>query len=366
MDLVQLLAPAIAAFLAGCLICWLLWRWRQHSVPVEEWSNLERRRRLLEGENLRLQDRVQLLEQQSQEFPSLREAISTRDDQILALEHDIGVSQAREIGITTRLEQLSNDLGDARRRERHLEDEVLGLRRDLTNASALTPAIGEASAEGASRAEDTARIQELEGQLAESEELVAKAERIAREAQRQAEVAQKQAAKSPPASTGAARPVSLLPIDEPVARPSADLNSNADANATANGVGAGSDDHEAVIDLDDLARLEQELSEAQSRNDELAAAKTTLEAEVVDAQTRIDNLVIDLRDRAASDAELSRLTTLATAREAEVDTLKRHLAKVSTRADASAVLAAELRSRLDNQLMQTSQLEQKLRASGRQ
>lgn len=371
MELAQVLAPAVAAFLAACLLCWVMWRWRQHSVPVEDWSSLERRRRLLEGENLRLQDRVQLLEQQNQEFPGLREAISTRDDQILALEHDIGIVQAREIGISTRLEQFTNDLTDAQRRERQLEAEVMNLRSD--HATAASNAIsGNGSKTGdLSSPDDRKRIEDLEARLATSDALVAKAERIAVEAQRQAtesesraaaaatEVAEAKAlaakaqangAPAQPASAASTspRPISLLSVDSGAKRDATD--------------GPAADDGlPEVVDIDALHQLEVDLAEAEAHNTTLEAAKAQLESEVGAANTRIDKMVIDLRDRASSATELRRLSTVANSREAEVNALQRQLAKVSARADASAVLAAELRSRLDNQLMQNSQLEQQLK-----
>ena len=135
MDLVTLIASAIGAFVVAFVICWLAWRWRKTSLPSEEWNRLSRRQELVESENLRLQDRVNLLTEQSEEFPVLRTAISERDAKLLQMEHELGIAQAREIGAVTRRDQTHEELVDVRARERQLQSEVLELRefRDEAN-----------------------------------------------------------------------------------------------------------------------------------------------------------------------------------------------------------------------------------------
>jgi len=342
-DLVQFIVPAAAAFVVASIICWLMWRWRQHAVPNEEWARLERRRRLLEGENLRLQDRVELLGQQNQEFPSLRAAISDRDDQILELEHNVGIAQAREIGIATRLDQFSADLNDATLRERELEAEVLRLR-DANAASeqqiaelratglqASLPPPPPASLQPAiSRPNDLSRIAELEEQ-------VALAEARAIQAEAEASELAARAAEAKPAGFG-------LPLIAEESLP------------------AGSEETSAEhADADErIAVLETRLRDAQASAREATLREAVLTAEVAEARERVDKMVIDLRNHASSDAEIDRLSSVASGREAEIKDLQLKIRKLASRADASAVLSAELRSRLDNQLVANGNLEQQL------
>lgn len=188
MDLVTLIASVIGAFLAGCVICWLAWRWRKTTLSTEEWDHLTRRKGLVESENLRLQDRVNLLTEQSNEFPGLRTAISERDEKLLRMEHDLGIAQAREIGAVTRRDQFFDELEDARSRERQLQSEVLELREFRDEAherlaradnviakarakdAGLTKAKGQASLNGTDSASDTVAVAQLRAELAEAHE----------------------------------------------------------------------------------------------------------------------------------------------------------------------------------------------------
>ena len=87
-DYLSVFTAAGAAIVAFTL-AWLAWKWRKRSVNIDQWNDIVKTSEQNRIENERLTEQVSYTHELETEYSSLRQAISSRDARILALQDNL-------------------------------------------------------------------------------------------------------------------------------------------------------------------------------------------------------------------------------------------------------------------------------------